>query len=333
MKMSKKWITAFITLSSLQAMAQGVVGDDLTMKKRADDLKLAEGWTPDLKLMLNTSYGTSNNVIGQVNGETVTYGGKLSAAYSYKGGLNEWRNLLDYVGSTSKTAAVPMFIKSSDMLSFNSTYLRSIESHPWLGPYAMFDLKTPVFKGEDRRVNPVAYNEKSTGANIGNGTSLRLTDGFEPLRTKESVGFFAKFIETDKTLLEGRLGYGALQIKVDGWAIDDDAATANIIELKKLTGYNYSGFELGLNAQHKLDERTTLALLANMLIPVSFTQPQGKSLSNVEAADVDIKGSLTSKLSDWLTFAYEIKAIKQPLLLDKFQVQTLGTLNFTHDFL
>ena len=160
-----------------------------------DEPELERGWNPLLKIHANFSFGTSSNVIGQQNGDSITLGGKLEGGYSYKDELNEWRNTLHYAGSTSTTPTIPRYIKSLDLLEANTIYMRSLPNRTWLGPYAQANLQAPLFKGEDVRSEPTDY--VVDGAPVTTDV-LRLTDSFRPLRTKESVGLFARVLDEEK---------------------------------------------------------------------------------------------------------------------------------------
>ena len=45
---------------------------------------------------------------------------------------------------------------------------------------------------------------------------------------------------------------------------------------------------------------------------------------------VNIKASVSTKINGWATLAYEYKALKQPQVLDKFQIQQGVVLNISY---
>lgn len=313
-------------------LAQAKAADEqLVVKSPLAKEEREMGWMSDLKLGANISYGTSSNVVGQVNGESVTYGGKLNYSRNYLDGLNDWRNRLDYTGSTAKTPAVPRFVKSNDQLNFNSLYQRSFETNNWIGAYAQFDLKTPMFRGEDVRMNNVTYVNKATGETR-NESTLKLTNGFNPLKFKESLGSFFKLHKSETTLVEARLGYGALQVVTNGFVLADDAATPTI-EYTPVYGYSYSGAEIGFNLETAIDQKTKFTARGEMLIPVGYKLSGNDTRNAFEIADIDVKAVLSTQISELMSFNYEVKAVKQPLLTELFQVQSLGTINFNVDVL
>jgi hypothetical protein len=67
------------------------------------------------------------------------------------------------------------------------------------------------------------------------------------------------------------------------------------------------------------------------LTPLGEDDEQGRS--GVELTNVDVVAKLSSKLYDWASVSYEYKAKNQPQLLDKWQIQHLLVLNFTHTVL
>ncbi len=317
---------------------QKVQAEDLTIKEAGRVLASAdikEGWTPRIKLKSNISLSSSASVVGQVDGDSTTLGASIDAYLAFKSGQNEWRQELKYNGTTTKTPSLSKYVKSADEFNYISTYLRSLANYPSLGPYARLNLKTSVFKGEDVRAETKNYTERSTGADFGSHKVFRLTDGFIPLTTKESVGFFLKLIDRKETQLELRLGGGAIQVKTDGQLrVDDDDSTDTIIELSYLDDINQLGLEYGLLFKGKWNSFSDYSVSADFLTPFGVDIAEGKECdrcSSTELTNIDLKIALSTKISSWASLSYEYKALKQPEILNEFQLQHGFVLNFIYD--
>lgn len=300
---------------------------DVNPMDAEDRPELTNGWTPLLRLSANFSFGTSSSVIGQQNGDSITLGGKLEGGYFFKDALNEWRNTLTYSGSTSSTPTTPRYVKSLDLLEANTLYMRSLKNTPWLGPYAQANLQAPIFKGEDLRTDPATYIIDGTAVTT---DTLRLTDGFRPLRTKESVGFFARIMDHETLKATGRLGLGALQVKADGQYAIADADDTTQIQVNSLDSYSHVGVEAALDVSGQIDEKTSYTFGAEILIPFNVEEAEAQGRDKIELADVEIKASLMTKIYEWMSLNYELNLIKQPLLQEPYQATSLLTVNLTH---
>lgn len=331
--MSLWGFSAFGQFSSPNNLASSLFDESLTLQRDlASEEAIPPGWTPLLKLSGNISFGSSDNVVGQQNGDTTTLGTNLNGGLNYRNNQHEWRNALRYQGATSRTPNVPVYIKSSDELSFETIYLFSLENIKWLGPYFRANAVTQVFKGEDIRENPVTYSiSTSSGATrTETGRSLRLTDGFSPLTLKQSVGAFAKIIDEDKQKLEARLGLGALQVNADGqFAVNDDRATPSI-EIRALESYEQAGFEAALTYSGRIDEKTSYHLGGEVLIPILKNLEAGDDRSSLQLTNYEVLAKLSSKVYDWMSLDYEYRLRKQPQLIDKNQIQHLLLVNLSY---
>jgi len=325
----KTFICAMIIFISGAAFAE-----DLTLKEKAkQDDKLTEGLTKNFKLISNFSLKSSDQVVGLLDGDTIVLGVKVENGLIYKKGNSEWRNTLNYDGGITKTPSLPRYVKSSDELGYETIYLRATESRPWLGPYLRASVQSPIFVGEDIRSDAVEYFDISNNNSLGTGTSHRLTDPFTPITTRESIGLFAKAIDRKNTQLEFRLGGGALQLQAkDQLRLADDDKTARI-ELVEIEEIHQVGVEYGVFFKGKWNEESTYSLSIDLLTPLGEDIKLGKECddcSDMQLTNVDIKASVGTKLNGWVTLVYEYKALKQPQVLDKFQIQHGIVLNISY---
>jgi hypothetical protein len=323
-----KSFVLILALVGTSAQAQTQVKDALLREEIKPAEKSKKGWQKTLSLGANLSSGTSDNVIGQPNGQTNTFGLNVDGVLTNVSDRDEWRNTLKIGESATRTPAIPRYSKVKDELKFESLYLHSIEKYPWMGPYVRASAEAPIFKGEDIRseARTYAFDDGSTFT----GTSIRLTDGFRPLTTRESVGAFFKLKDLETNKVEARLGAGAIQVKADGQrVIKDDAATPDL-EVDDLADYEQVGVEGAISWKGSIDEKTSYSLEAEFLSPVVADQAAGDDRSKFELTNWEIKGRLTSKVYDWMAVDYSAKVFKQPQLLDKTQAQTLLMVNLTY---
>lgn len=322
-----------LLVASIIAMTAAPVAfgqENLTLKQKAEiKNEQPPGWSPALSLTGNLSFGSNDNVIGQQNGDTVTLGSLISGGYSYYSPAEEWRNTFKFSAATTKTPTIPRYVKSSDELKIESLYLNTLEAVPWLGPYVRLSAETTAFKGEDVREAPTTYLFTETGTTF-TGSTLRLTDPFHPLTTKQSVGAFAKIIEESDMKLETRVGVGALQVGAsDQYAVEDDSLTPEV-DVILLRSYEQVGVEGGFTFSGILNENSTYNLSGDFLVPLINDLRAGDNRSTLELTNYELVAKLTNKINSWMNINYEYKLKKQPQLLDKNQIQHLLLLNLSY---
>lgn len=297
--------------------------------------KLKEGWTPRLTFSGNFSLNSNQQVIGQPDGDSVTIGARINSSLIFKQQLNEWRQQLFIEGSTNRNPSLSRYVKSSDGFKYTSTYLRSLESYPWLGPYARASVETNLFKGEDVRPEPHTYVKDSQ--TLGTFEVFQLTDSFKPLTTKEAVGIFAKVIDKKNMRVEVRAGLGFLQIAADGQlqvrSVDKDTTTVMIDEIES---FQQTGLEYGFEWSGQWNAQSSYALETDFLTPFSDSSSSTQDCidcSDIELTNIEIKAAISSKITSLVNISYEYKATKKPRLLNAFQIQHGVFLNISHNLL
>lgn len=312
--------------------------EDLTLKSKVvPDKNLKLGWTNKMSASANISLNSSENVVGQTDGSSQKYEGKIEGKFYYKNNREEYRQDVKYVGATTQTPSLPSFVKSDDKFTYEFLYLKSLESRPNLGPYGKLSLSTPFFKGEDVQAEAKTYVNTTTTDNYGVKNSHLLTDAFKPLTLKAAVGLFAKVIERENTKFEVRAGLGAQSIYAKNQLIvKDDEATANIIELEQLDDFDQVGVEYGFLYSGKWNENSDYTVKADFLSPVGKKIEAGKQCadcSEFELTNIDFTFAFGTKLNSWAKLTYEYKASKQPELLNQFQIQNGLVLAITYNVL
>lgn len=323
-------VVSFTLMSSAGAQIQ--INDIAPKEALARNNQLPDGWHPTLKVGANLSFGSNSNVIGQAEGDTTTMGGTVEGQLIYKGGPQEWRQKLNLAEATTKAPTLPRPLKSKDELKYETIYLRGLESFPRIGPFARASIETQLFVGHDVRETALPYAVRKPDGSIRNVTTdtLKLTDAFAPLTTRESVGFFYKIAEHTDFKAEVRLGLGAMQVAAKGQlALRDDPKTA-VIEVAELTNLDQVGAEAGITFSGTVDEVTSYSFGLDLLTPFAPNLRAGDNRTDLEMTNIDGKFDVTSRIYSWAHISYELRVRKQPQLLDDFQIQHFLLLNFSY---
>lgn len=358
-------LAAFLPLTvSAVASAQDVKTNEV--KKELTDVKLEapppSGVVASLRGDATFSLTDTQKVVGQADGSTMNFGVKVDGHVDVIEGAHEWRNSLLINAGITRTPTIPEFVKNTDSLQVESIYLYHVK--PWIGPFARFKLDTPMFAGTD--VRPSATNYKITlqdgttsetcppdPANPGQcaTTRLALTDGFQPLTMKESVGVFAQPYKSDPVTIEARVGLGGQQILADKqFAVADvadapdncpDATDPTVkssiacVEVNQLSDVLQVGLEANLEIWGALyDNKINYKIYGGILAPFAHGDlPQlyldaGGKDDVGQLTNIDVGANISLKIVEWASLTYEFKAVRVPqLLLDTFQVR--NTLSFT----
>jgi len=320
MNRSLNWLAFLLAGAVSTAQAQ----DSITLKeevKKSDEKVL--GWSKSANLGLNLSFSSSQDVVGQTDGTSETYGANLKSSFNYITEVSEWKNTVGLVGTTTRTPNVPKFVKSSDELKLESLYLRSLESHPQIGPYARAEVSTAIFKGEDVQASPVGYVIQDENGNVTKGPfsagTVQLTEGFKPLTTKESVGFFWKAKDESNLKILVRLGAGAVQVQADGqYALNGKDAAGNII-VQRLQNISQAGLESGFSIKGKIDEKSSYEAGIDTLTPFVNNKRSGDDRDAFRLTNVEGFAKFTSNITSWASFGYDYKMKLQPQLVDRVQ--------------
>lgn len=344
-------------LVSASASAQDATTN--TVKKEATDIKALEappanGVFASLRGDLAFSFSDTQKVVGQLDGTTINLGVKVDGHVDVIQDAHEWRNSVLINAGVTKTPAIPEFLKNTDALAVESIYLYHVK--PWIGPFARARLDTAMFAGTDVRAAPTNYKiTKADGTstqtcdpNSGEActtTRLPLSDGFQPLTLKESLGAFVQPYKSTPFTAEVRLGFGAQEIFAEHqFAVTDVADTAEncpaagdptqksavqCLEVTELTNVFQAGLEANLEVWGTFyDNKVTykvyggiLAPFAHGALPKAYTDAGGKDDVG-QLTNIDLGANVNLKIVEWASLGYEFKAVRVPALLpDTFQVR------------
>lgn len=321
----QKFATLFVTLLlSTAALAQTTP---------AEPAAKVLGWSKNANLGVNLSFTSSESVVGQADGSSQTYGLNLKGGLNHVTDKDEWRNTLTVNAATTRTPNVPRYIKSSDDLKLDSIYLYSLPSHPDVGPYVRGEASAPMFKGETVQATPQTFRVSRQGQadHVFTASSLRLTDGFKPLATKEGVGFFWKALQKENLKVEARAGFAALQIDADGQLVLAGPNAAGELQVNELRDVSQAGLELALSAKGKIDDKTSYEAGVEAMTPFVNNKVAGDKRSSTELTNVDGFAKLTSNITSWAAFSYDYKLKIQPQLQIRAQQIHMLVLNVNYN--
>ncbi|MGE4130614.1 MAG: hypothetical protein AB7F86_03205 [Bdellovibrionales bacterium] len=334
-----KILCVIASLVGLSAHAQTTVWDstkDLGRGPAAEGKEKQLGWSKKANIGANLSFSSSKDVVGQTDGTSQTYGTSIKSSFDHNSEQAEWRNTVEYNGATTKTPSLPRYVKSSDELKLGSIYLHSLENYPKIGPYARAEAAAPIFIGEDVRSENKTYQINRLNASASTtqtDSSIRLTDGFKPLSTKEAVGFFYKPIQEDRLKVETRAGFGAQQISARGQYAVSGVATNGDIKVSELDDVSQAGLELAFNVKGKLNEASSYEVGAESLTPFINNKRSGDDRDAIRLTNIEGFVKLSSNITSWATFGYDYKVKIQPQLVDRAQQIHMLVINMNYNLL
>jgi Protein of unknown function (DUF3078) len=297
---------------------------------KKDAPAVRQGWDPRLSLAVNASFGDNRGVVGQADGGTLGFGIKFDAGFDYNRGKHEWRNSLSLAAGLTRTPVIPQFVKSSDLLGLESIYLYHLR--PWFGPFARATMLTSMFRGADVRPAPVTYliTRPDGTVDTRKATQLTLSDPFQPMTLKQSVGPFIQPLTSEKANVEIRAGLGGQEtLAAHQLAVVDDKATTEI-EVKELTSVNQVGAEAAIDFWGTAsDKRVTYRAGIDAMVPLAHTALKaGDTRGAFALMNLEMGAQISFKLVEWASLDYQIKAIREPQVLDAFQVRNSLLLSF-----
>lgn len=302
------------------------------------------GWHPRLKFNGTFSLGQSANVPGNTDGVSLQVGSLLHATADYlsRNQFHEWTNALIFNLGYSRTPVVDVWIKSMDTLEFKTAYLYHFPRINWVGSFFSFRVNTALLPAEEVRSEPVLFVRLHSGDQVSadvnglpvdeNGTPLPygrrsagsrigLTDAFAPLTLRETLGIFAKPISETPFNLDTRLGIGAWETFTRGGYYLDDNDDTPFLELRKLQDSQQVGVELGIVANGMLRDDLLTYMVSALFMHPFYHSPDTEELKGIELMNMEFEAALGIKVSEYLSINYSFKALKQPLVIDAFQIQ------------
>ena len=323
------------------ASAQAQTDKELVPDEIQTQASDKEGWYPKLTLGATIAFIYTDNVVGSQNGQTWNIGALIDFDIDwYSARLHEWRNALKIREVVSRTPVIDEFIKTSDSFSIESVYLLHIPGVEWLGPFVRATFDTAIFPGDVVLASSSTFRVKELDGTTADtaGDRLDLTAAFAPLKLTQSVGMFASPIDTEEVKVEFRAGLGAREVFVqNALVLTDDGDTPDVIEVTRAQDYQQLGGELFFGMKGRVttealgkDRPFLYAASVETLFPFFSTPDTGKS--GIDLTTLDVQVSLGIKLFSWMSLDYNLRVVREPVILDAFQVQNNLLLNFSYTF-
>ncbi len=296
------------------------------------------GWYPKLTLGASLTFAHSDNVVGSQNGQTWNIGPVIDFNIDWYSGPHEWRNSVRVHEVFTRTPVIDEFVKTTDSFSIESVYLFHVPGVPWLGPFARMTMDTSLFPGTSVQPAPTTFRVKELDGSTAdtNSDRLDLTDPFAPTKLSQSVGVFASPIDTPEVKIEFRAGVGAREVFVqDGLALTDDGDTADVLEVTRLQDFVQLGGEVFMGMGGTVttdtlgkDRPFIYAASIEALFPFYSEPDNGKS--GLDLTTLDVQGRIGVKLFSWMSLDYNLRVVREPLLIDELQIQNNLLLNFAY---
>ncbi len=293
--------------------------------KKAKDEKKEQGWDPFIQIGASLALSGSSNTVGQLDGNSITAGLSLLGRLDFLCARWDWRNTLKIAEVFTRTPVVDEFIKSSDQLAFETILYWQVSD--FIGPFVSAKLETTLLEGADVRAAPVDHVVAGTVVDAAK-THHKLSDAFQPLALKQAIGAYVRPINQKDIEVVAKAGFGAAETFAAGVEIvTDDATTAGVIELTRLEDVMQAGAVVGIEAKGTLqDGHVTYTTHAEVMFPFINDDPGKRSVGKL--TNVDIGAKLGFKIFDWASLDYEVKLLRQPQLVDAWQIQHSLLLTF-----
>jgi hypothetical protein len=287
------------------------------------DAERKNGVTPGLILGATVNVVDNRDVVGQPVGTGFSAGYLLDAAVNYNNDKHEWRNALLMSTGASRSPAINTWLKTRDAARFETLYL--YHAAEWIGPFVRFAVDTQIFPGNDPQAKLTTYQiarADGTTETIA-GTRLHLSDWFQPLTLKQSLGVFVQPYDKEKLHIEGRLGAGAQEVFANGaLALSDKAETPDFVEVKELKSYQQLGAEALLEASGTFrKEKISYKVGAGVMVPFVRSEQKADDTRDAFAlTNLDLIGNLSFKVVEWASLDYQLRVLRQPQLVDAWQI-------------
>ena len=321
-------LTALTALSA-PALAQDkdLVPDEVKVIENKDKRK--QGWDTTLSVGATINFVDNRTVVGQTDGSNWTLGGAVNGSVTYLKDAHEFRSALLINENFSRTAVIPEFLNTSDVVILDATYYYTFT--PWLGVFGRAELQTNLFSGfvvfpetKDFQVT----RRRGDVDTLTGSDRLRVRDPLGLTTIKESVGGFLRPLDRKSINMELRAGLGSRQVLAnDQIALDDNKDTPQI-EARELRNFQQIGAELALTAKGTLEQdKVAYRSSVEALMPFyNSINPMNKSV--LALTGVESVTQISFKLVEWASLDYQIKVLRQPLITQDWQVQNSLLLTF-----
>jgi hypothetical protein len=339
-------VIAAITLV-IPAVANSKPLDQIVPKELPIGAVFDDSFVANAKVGANINFSHNQNFVGQLDGQTWTFGAAVDTGYTLVRKGHDWRSQLKLLASFTYGPPINRFMKTSDQFYFDTRYFYHPKGYEWIGPYASFTMETSMFEGTNVSQGPVDYmvtNETAAGDRTLAGeanpdpkmylgkTRLKLADSFMPMTLKEAAGLYARPLLKPEIEMIFLLGFGAVEVVADKQYSVSDAASAPI-KLVRLNSYSQGGLAGGLTMKGELyKKKITYQANAEFMVPFLRTKDANDNRTVAQLTNVDFGVSLSFRLVSWASVDYLFKCVRQPQLAEGWQFQNMLMLSFAYNY-
>ena len=343
MRQSKRAIAVVLWLGLLLVAAplNAQEAADILPEELAETIVVEPGvegspWNYRLVVGANLNFASTSHVVGTTDGQTWTVGANLDAGAYYVKKNHDWRNTLLVTEAFTRTPVLEEFVKSADALALESLYLFHLTNAHWFGPFARFTLDTALLPGRDVRgeenTYKITYLDGETATHVGD--RMELTTAFQPLVLSESVGVFFEPVAEETVTYEFLAGFGAQEIFAGGQLALMDNEDTPEIEVGEIESHNLAGLAASTSVYGSFEEsKVSYDAGGEVLIPFINDLRANDDRSAIDIAEISFYASLSFKLVDWASLDYRFDALRQPLVVDEWQLTHLLLLSFNYTFI
>jgi len=312
-----------LTLSAGVSAAAEVVPEKLRGKTLA--LKKQDTHVSKLTLGATGSANSAANVVGAQDGSTIQVGVLLQGDSK----LTRGQHVIETTGkiqhAQTRTPVMDSFIKSADVVELQSTWMYHFGNKAKVGPFARLKGATQMIGSVDIRPTAVTVEKTMLDGTVQTKQSdpevaTTTTGAFEPLILTETFGVFIDPLAEKALTLKLKAGAGAQQIIArNGFALTKYDKDKALVQLKQLDTSIQAGGEFELQANGELTKTVAWKAKANFFQPLYSTSEQ--KLEGLDALQTDFAAALSVKLAKWAKLDYVFNVKRQPLVLERWQVQ------------
>lgn len=329
--------------SSVTIDAENAVIKDADLEKTVKEgITREDGWYPKLFIGGSAQMNYNKDVDGVDDGINFAFGLKINGAidgvFNFgKNGALEWQNKLVVEDQMSKTPTIDNFIKSRDILDFQSMLLYRIPKVEWLGPFFRFQLNTSIFPGsyisatpvtvrfyqEDTKIDEKDNNKLKKTQDIEAQESIKLASAGIPLTLKESLGLFMDPYQSVPFNASFKVGIAGQELYADGesyTAFDDDDDDAYYDVRYLGDGWTVSvGVEGSLDFKGVLVDCFNWELYGRIYYPFEGNFDKEK-YDEVDRIHAEIMAKISVKISTWGSFDYSLEVKRDPFVTLDWQI-------------
>jgi len=303
--------------------------------------EFADNFKANVKVGATLNFTNNYQFVGQLEGNAVNFGANVDTGFQLVRSGHDWRAQLKLLLSFSYGPPLERLMKSNDQFYFDTLYFYHPKGYEWIGPFARFTMESALLDGQN---NTEGLNDYVDG----NGTVMKaasdrftLTKSFAPITFKEAAGIYARPISKPEIEIIFTFGFGASQVAMAGdqytlgaYAAPTVVGGPGTYTINKLNPYEQVGIAGGLKLSGTYDwkVKVTYGAFCEFMVPMYPDPPAGKNYGDM--TNVDMGANLSLKLFSWATLDYVLKVVRQPQLLDGWQVQNMLmlTLGYSWDY-